>query len=195
MNVNINLSSIIEKNPMVSKYNEKSKSKKLTKSISVRKSSSVFAVDKVKIPKKKMSPQKIAKRIAEGKHVTREEAQYLKETFPDIYREAMSANRLRETLEQLLKSAKSETAKAAAVAQAGAQASLLVSASIAKGTGDGMMDLLEGELYSDAIQAALHKYGSNKLNKEMEEFQKDNQKNLYNENQENLLSEEEILQS
>lgn len=84
----------------------------------------------------------------------------------------MRAKRLRENLEEALKSSKSETAKAAAVAEALAQASFLAAAD--EKSQDGESASLGAGLYSDAVQAALNKYGSKELNNEMKEFIKKN---------------------
>lgn len=128
-----------------------------------------FSLQQVKnTNKKKMSPEVIARKIAQGKGASKEEVDFLKENFPELYRKAMRANRIRENLEEALKSAKSETAKASAVAEATSQASFLSAADASNGEGNASS--VGAGLYSDAIQAALQKYGSKKLNKEMDTF-------------------------
>lgn len=72
--------------------------------------------------KQHLTPQQIAKRIAEGKNVTLEQRKLLQSEDPVLYAKAMMANQMRENLENRLKNAKSETAQAQAVAQAMAQA-------------------------------------------------------------------------
>ncbi|GEM_PF-7064365 len=84
----------------------------------------------------------------------------------------MRAKRVRENLEEALKSSKSETAKAAAVAQAMTQASFLAAAD--EKSQDGESVTVGAGLYSDAVQAALNKYGSKELNHEMKEFMNEN---------------------
>ncbi|WP_099468784.1 hypothetical protein [Konateibacter massiliensis] len=118
--------------------------------------------------KKKMSPEIIARKIACGKSVTKEEMQYLKEKSPDMYRKAVNANRIRENLERALKSAKSDTEKANAIAAASAEASVLASADTS-GQSGGEVSTGAG-LYTDAIQAAIQNSSSKNLNKKMEEY-------------------------
>lgn len=174
MNINVNLSGVFRNTGL------SNSSKKENTSISAddnkKKSTSVFGaplIQKVKgTSKKKMSPDAIARKIAQGKKVSKEEREFLRESNPELFRKAMRANRIRENLETALKSARSETAKAAAIAEAMAQASFLAAAD--EKSQDGESVNIGAGLYSDAVQAALNKYGSKELKNEMEEFIKEN---------------------
>ncbi len=118
--------------------------------------------------KKKMSPVIIAKKIAQGKSVSREERNYLRKTDPQTYRKAETANRLRMKLEEALKSARSDTAKAMAIAEVSAEATTFAKMDA---KGENSETIITGaELYSAAIQEAISKNGSKELNKEMERY-------------------------
>lgn len=179
MNVNINLGGIFSKTGL---SNNPVKGNVSVRSNNNKKSSSILgtsAIQKVKgNSKKKMSPEAIARKIAQGKKVSKEEIEFLRDSNPELFRKAMRAKRVRENLENALKSSKSETAKASAVAEAMAQASFLAAAD-EKSQGCESVSVGAG-LYSDAVQAALNKYGSKELNDEMQEFIKEDSPNESN---------------
>lgn len=171
-NINVNLSGVFRNTGLSN--SSKKEGTSISEDNNKKKSTSVFGaplIQKVKgRSKKKMSPDAIARKIAQGKKVSKEEIEFLKETNLELFRKAMRANRIRENLETALKSARSETAKAAAIAEATAQASFLAAAD--EKCQDGEATTVGAGLYSDAIQAALNKHGSKELNKEMEKFMK-----------------------
>lgn len=174
MNINVNLSGVFHNTGLSN--SSKKESASTSGDNNKKKSTSVFGaplIQKVKgTSKKKMSPDAIARKIAQGKKVSKEEREFLRESNPELFRKAMRANRIRENLETALKSARSETAKAAAIAEAMAQASFLAAAD--EKSQDGESVNIGAGLYSDAVQAALNKYGSKELKNEMEEFIKEN---------------------
>lgn len=174
MNVNINLSGFFANNGLSNASSKGNVSINVNKNN--KKSSSILGASIIqnvkRTSKKKMSPEAIAKKIAQGKKVSKEEIEFLRDNNPELFRKAMRAKRVRENLEEALKSSKSETAKAAAVAEAMAQASFLAAAD--EKSQDGESVTVGAGLYSDAIQAALNKYGSKELNHEMKEFMNEN---------------------
>lgn len=102
--------------------------------------------------KRQLTPQQIAKRIAEGKSVTPEQRQQLQKENPTLYMKAVIADRMRETLEIRLSNAKSETAQAQAVAQAMAQAITMSESEEKAGVSAEDNGL---SLYMDAIKQAI----------------------------------------
>jgi hypothetical protein len=175
MSISINIGNLIRKdnkifggsnssqNNLVSGNITTSKKSSESKSISLK---GVLRTSEVnKVSKKKRSPAVIAKKIAQGKIVSSEEQNYLRQIDPKTYRKAETANRLRIKLEDALKSAKSDTAKATAVAQVSAEA--MTFAKMDAKDEDSETIITGAELYSAAIQEALSKFASKELNEEM----------------------------
>lgn len=133
----------------------------------IRSTAGDLFIQKVKTPKKMASPAAIAKKIARGESVSPEELEYLRENNLRLFHSAMQAKRIRENLEQSLKSAVSDTAKATAIAEALSQASFLAAADAKS---EDSSEITAIELYTDAIQAAIKEYGSTKLKEEMDDF-------------------------
>lgn len=99
--------------------------------------------------KKELDPADIARKIAKGKMVSKEELKFLKENDPSSFRKAFAASRLRKRLEEALKSAQSDTAKAA----------------------NGDEGAITGaELYGEAIRTAIKNEGSKALEQDYDKL-------------------------
>lgn len=118
---------------------------------------------------KKFDPADIARNIAKGKTVSKEEIRFLKENDPNAYRKAFAASRLRKRLEEALKSAQSDTAKARAIAIATSQAMTMGKIDSKAANGDEGA-ITGAELYGEAIRAAIKKEGSKDLEQEYGKF-------------------------
>lgn len=119
--------------------------------------------------KKELDPADIARKIAKGRRVSKEELKFLKENDPSSFRKAFAASRLRKRLEETLKSAQSDTAKARAIAIATSQAMTMGKMDAKTANGDEGA-ITGAELYGEAIRTAIKNEGSKALEQDYDKL-------------------------